>query len=49
MSIAKGIPALAAERAPRYAAWADAVVENDTDPEIVAERVVEAVQKVGWQ
>lgn len=45
MSIAKGIPVLAAERAPKYAAWADVVVENDTDPEIIAARVVEAVQK----
>lgn len=43
MSITKGIPALAHERKARYAAWADVVVQNDDAPEVVVERVLEAI------
>ncbi len=43
MSIAKGVPRLARERAPRYLAWADVVVDNTLAPDRVAERVIDTV------
>ncbi len=43
MSISKGIPRLARERAPRYISWADVVVDNTLTPERVADRLIDAV------
>lgn len=44
MSITKGIPNLARERGPKYDAWADIVINNDADPETVAQRVLDALE-----
>ncbi len=43
MSITKGVPRLARERAPRYLCWADVMVDNTLTPERVADRVIDTV------
>ncbi len=43
MSITKGVPRLARERAPRYVAWADVIVDNTLTPDRVADRVIDTV------
>ena len=43
MSISKGVPRLARERAPRYLAWADVTVDNTLTPDQVADRVIDTV------
>lgn len=43
LSISKGVPAIARERAPLYMRWADVVVDNEGKPDFVADRVIESV------
>lgn len=43
MSISKGVPRLARERAPRYVSWADVIVDNTLSPDRVADRVIDTV------
>ena len=43
MSISKGVPRLARERAPRYVSWADVIVDNTLAPDRVADRVIDTV------